>query len=242
MSPGEKASLLFSCEHASAAVPRAYERWFRSARARRALASHRGSDLGALALARALARGFGRPLIAGRATRLLVDLNRSVRSPGLFSEFVSALSPVERAAVVATFHAPHRERVAAAVSAERGLVVHVAVHSFTPRLAGQVRNADIGLLYDPTRAPERELCARWRSELRAIAPELRVRRNYPYRGVADGLPTSLRRRFPTGRYAGVELEINQALATSASERARLGRVLTSSLRRALAGLREPRQA
>jgi hypothetical protein len=40
---------------------------------------------------------------------------------------------------------------------------------------------------------------------------LRVRFNYPYRGVADGLSTWLRHRHREGRYVGVELEFNQAL-------------------------------
>ena len=38
---------------------------------------------------------------------------------------------------------------------------------------------------------------------------LRVRRNYPYRGDADGLTTTLRRRFPWQRYLGIEIEVNQ---------------------------------
>jgi hypothetical protein len=38
--------------------------------------------------------------------------------------------------------------------------------------------------------------------------ELRVRRNYPYLGKADGFTTYLRRHFPVDRYAGVEFEVN----------------------------------
>jgi hypothetical protein len=53
------------------------------------------------------------------------------------------------------------------------------------------------------------LCARWVATLRRRAPQLRVRRNYPYLGRADGLTTYLRRRFPAGAYIGVELEVNQ---------------------------------
>jgi hypothetical protein len=43
-------------------------------------------------------------------------------------------------------------------------------------------------------------------------PGLRVRRNYPYAGKGDGLTRILRRRFPPTRYAGIELELNQAFA------------------------------
>jgi hypothetical protein len=38
---------------------------------------------------------------------------------------------------------------------------------------------------------------------------LRVRRNYPYAGKADGLTAYLRRLFPGAAYLGVELEVNQ---------------------------------
>src|SRR4029079_2082622 len=83
--------------------------------------------------------------------------------------------------------------------------------SFTPVMNGEVRSADIGLLYDSRRKREGELCARWLAALRRADPGLRVRCNYPYLGKADGLATALRKRYPQSRYIGVELEINQAL-------------------------------
>jgi hypothetical protein len=36
-----------------------------------------------------------------------------------------------------------------------------------------------------------------------------VRRNYPYRGYADGLTTHLRRRYRGRAYIGIEIEVNQ---------------------------------
>ena len=89
--------------------------------------------------------------------------------------------------------------------------MHVAVHSFTPELDGHVRNADIGLLYDSRRPREAALCRRWRAILARMAPDLRVRYNYPYRGNTDGLGTWLRKRHPAERYLGIEIEINQGL-------------------------------
>jgi predicted N-formylglutamate amidohydrolase len=90
-------------------------------------------------------------------------------------------------------------------------VVHVSSHSFTPRLHGKVRQADVGLLYDPRRAGEVRFAKRWQTALLARAPALRVRRNNPYRGENDGLTTSLRKRHATRSYLGLELEINQAI-------------------------------
>jgi predicted N-formylglutamate amidohydrolase len=102
------------------------------------------------------------------------------------------------------------------------------VHSFTPVLGGEVRNADVGLLYDSQRPSEVRACRRWQAALAEIDPSLRVRRNYPYRGAADGLATWLRRRLPDARYAGVELELNQALLAGPS-RAQVTETLARSL-------------
>lgn len=90
-----------------------------------------------------------------------------------------------------------------------GRVIHIASHSFTPVLDGQVRDAEIGLLYDPARPLELEFCRRWQASLKAHAPELKIRRNYPYAGKSDGFTAHLRPRFEGNVYLGIELEINQ---------------------------------
>jgi predicted N-formylglutamate amidohydrolase len=88
-------------------------------------------------------------------------------------------------------------------------VLHVSSHSFTPVLHGEVRNCDLGFLYDPARPGEVRFIDAWYGAVRAAAPELVLRRNYPYRGTSDGLVTHLRRRHADRAYAGVELELNQ---------------------------------
>ena len=114
-------------------------------------------------------------------------------------------------------------------------MIHISAHSFTPKLNGQVRRADVGLLYHPGRRGEVELCARWKAALASMAPELRVRRNYPYAGKGDGLTSHLRLRFPPGAYVGIELEVNQGIVLTAGRRwTALRRVLIDSLREACA--------
>jgi len=81
-----------------------------------------------------------------------------------------------------------------------------------------VRRADVGLLYDPGRRGEVQLCARWKAALANMAPELRVRRNYPYAGRGDGLTCYLRKRFSPGVYVGIELEVNQKIVFAAGRR------------------------
>ncbi len=204
--------LLLTCEHGGYRIPRAYAGLFRGAD--RLLASHRGWDPGALALARLLARRLRRPLLATTWSRLFVEANRAPTNPRMWSRFTAALPRDERERILARWWRPHRQAVedAVAAAAARGhRVVHVAVHSFTPELDGEVRNADVGLLYDSRRRSEAELCRHWAAILRHFVPGLRLRCNYPYRGSTDGLTTWLRRRHPEARYLGVELEINQAL-------------------------------
>ena len=108
------------------------------------------------------------------------------------------------------------------------------MHSFTPVLRGDVRRADVGLMYDPARRSEAALCARWLQALREEAPRLRVRRNYPYRGTADGFQPHLRRLLGRARFTAVEIEINQKhLRAPGPRRERLlgllGRTLVSAL-------------
>ena len=226
--------LVLSCEHASNAVPRAYARLFRGWGP--VLASHRGYDLGALAVAHTLARALRAPLFATSVTRLLVDANRTRGHFALFSEPSRALPESERDALLARYHAPHWSRMRDAVAARDGdaRVVHVGVHSFTPVWNGARRDIDVGLLYDPARPAEAAFCDAWARALREVEPSLRVRRNAPYRGVSNCLPTALRRERPAARYLGLELEMSQALLATGRGRARMAQVVARALQEVLA--------
>lgn len=205
-----RAQVIVTCEHGGNRVPAAYARLFAGREA--VLDSHRGWDPGALPLARRLASRLSAPLIASKVTRLLVELNRSSHHRALFSEVTRGLPDAEKQAIVARHYQPYRDRVVQAVRdvVDGGdIALHLSVHSFTPVLDGVERTADVGLLYDPARPGEVAFADQWRTALCRMQPSLRVRRNYPYLGKADGLVTSLRRRFATDAYIGVELEVNQ---------------------------------
>jgi hypothetical protein len=45
--------------------------------------------------------------------------------------------------------------------------------------------------------------------LSELAPDLRVRSNYPYLGKGDGFTSFLRKRHGSSQYIGIELEVNQ---------------------------------
>jgi predicted N-formylglutamate amidohydrolase len=204
-------AVVVTCEHGGRRVPAEWTDLFRGGGAVRALESHRGWDPGALGMARRIARRLGAPLRVAIVTRLLVELNRSPHHRSLFSRFVRAQPPDVKERILARHYRPYRRDVEREVTAAlRGgrRVLHLSVHTFTPVLDGVTRSVDVGLLYDPARPAERALCRRWARELRAGLPGLRVRKNRPYRGAADGLTTHLRRRLGP-RYLGIELETSQ---------------------------------
>lgn len=226
--PARQAHVVLSCEHATNALS---PRWRRQlarclseaelAQLDADLATHAAVDFGALPLARDLGRALGVEVHATGHTRLLVDCNRSAHHPRRLSRYSRALGPDARARLLAEAYRPHRGRVAAAVNAcvaAHGRALHLALHSFTPTWQGVARTVDLGVLYDPARAPEAAFGRRLAAALRAgvhlprgggsAAPV--VRRNAPYRGAADGLPTALRRQHAARTYLGIELEVTQA--------------------------------
>jgi predicted N-formylglutamate amidohydrolase len=206
--PCRPTELILSCEHGGNRIPARY----RGAISETLLATHRGYDPGALILARDFAAATGARLFYSTITRLLVELNRPLGHHQIFSARAMRLAPAMREELIERYYLPYWRAVEGAVekALSRGRrVLHLSVHSFTPRLAGVMRMTDIGLLFDPERALEAGFCELWRHALRERAPRLRVRHNYPYRGTGDALTTSLRRKFSARPYLGIEIEINQ---------------------------------
>jgi predicted N-formylglutamate amidohydrolase len=224
--------ILVTCEHGGNRVPTRYARLFSGWEKR--LSTHRGFDLGALAMAQQISRTLKAPLVASTVTRLLVDLNRSASHRDIHSRASRGASQEERERMLRRHYLPYRARVGSLVARAIGRgfrVVHLSSHSFTPRLRGEVRRADVGILYDPARPGEVTLSELWKAAFKRTAPELRVRRNYPYFGKHDGLTSSLRQRHPPETYVGIELELNQAFVIGERSRwARLRATVVESFR------------
>lgn len=237
LTPARRSQLVISCEHGGREVPPAYAPLFSGREA--LLDSHRGWDAGALELGQELSAATGAPLHAATTTRLLVDLNRSIGHRTLFSEITRVLPPELRQDIVDRYYRPHRQAVEGAIArfiAAGSQVTHVASHSFTPTLDDLPRHADVAWLYDPARPGEVTFARAWMRQLAQLAPELRLRRNYPYRGRDDGLTAALRKRHPDRAYVGIELEINQRFVEQGSVPwDRLKTMLVDSLRSVLAG-------
>ncbi|MBK6974754.1 MAG: N-formylglutamate amidohydrolase [Sterolibacteriaceae bacterium] len=227
---------VITCEHGGNRIPALYRDLFQAQQP--LLDTHQGYDPGALVMARALAKAMAAPLVASTVSRLLVDLNRSVGHPRLHCEATRKAPAEVRQRILKHYFQPYRaqaERIVRQAIAEHGRVIHLSSHSFTPELDGKVREADIGLLYDPARPGEADLCERWKASLKACAPDLTVRRNYPYAGKGDGLAAWFRRHLPPSAYVGIELEVNQKHVVRAGRHwTALREVIVESLCRALA--------
>lgn len=203
--------LIITCEHASNAMPS--EACVLKI-PQEVLDSHRGYDIGALPIYKELVDRLKPDFhCAGEFSRLFIDLNRSINNKSLFNEFWEAydsqqIEDLKKQAL--DYHQKYRSSVENFVKRNKGIpIIHLTIHSFTPVLNGVVRNADVGILYDPSRAIERDLADVFIHEIHARAPELKVRKNYPYFGKTDGLCTRLRKLSPF--YAGFEIEFNQRL-------------------------------
>lgn len=222
--------VVLSCEHASNRVPAFYDNLGLDAGS---LRSHIAWDIGAREVTRSFARALGCNAYEGRWSRLVADLNRSANHRKVIAESSfgieipgnRGIDADERARRIEKYWQPYRDAVESGVRAaiaRAGLCVHLSVHSFTPTVDGHVRNADVGILFDPRRRRESALARRWAREIAAAG--LRVRLNYPYRGTADGLCKTLRERLPASAYVGVELELNQGCLADRASRTHIADV------------------
>lgn len=219
--------LIVTCEHAGNKIPTKYKARF--VRQNKILHSHQGYDIGILPIA----KQFGKQasfFLYNETSRLLVDFNRSEHHRNLFSPISKQLSQEEKQAVLEQYYDPYRQKILDAIARYvlTDKVLHISCHSFTPKLGQKIRRADVGLLYDSRNQAEREFCVLWQHNLEMMDGRLNVRRNYPYRGNADGLTTFLRGIFPPNQYLGVELEVSQNLLIGNRQK-RLAQILRQSL-------------
>ena len=202
-------SFLITCEHAGNYVPSNYRYLFLGNEA--VLETHRGIDIGAGQLAEQLADSLKLPLYVNMISRLLIDSNRSKFSPELYSEFSRSLDPVVKKFLMKKYYTAYRQQVYEWIkehARKTDAVVHISMHTFTPVLKGEVRKADIGILYDESREPEAKIAQQLVHELEAVAPHFVTKHNYPYLGTADGFTTYLRKEFRAQNYSGIEIEVN----------------------------------
>ena len=231
-------TFIITCEHGGNRVPAPYRRAVSGPTGIAGLPSRLGSRV-RWSWRRHSPMPSRAPLVAPTTSRLLIDLNRSIGHPQLFSVATrgaprSDASADRRAALPAL---PRAGRAAcrpsriARPSRDPHFVAQLHPRSWTARCA-----APTWVCSTTPAGAGRPRCARaGRNHSRQSTPGLRVRRNYPYAGRGDGLTSHLRRRFTPSDYVGIELEVNQGLVFAAGRRwTALRRTLIDSLHPACA--------
>lgn len=212
--------VVLTVEHASNRLP---EPWRWPEADSRLVNTHWAIDLGIADFARALSAALGAPAVLARFSRLLVDANRPQGSPTLFRDVADGepvhlnrnLGESERARRVEGFWRPYHEAVDVMVAEHPGADV-LGLHSYTPSYEGQVREVEIGVLYDR----DVELGLAWAEQLHGRGFDVRL--NEPWSGLAGLMYSPQTHALRHGRRA-VELEIRQDLLL---DPARAAQVLT----------------
>ncbi|QCE41761.1 N-formylglutamate amidohydrolase [Psychroserpens sp. NJDZ02] len=204
--------LVITCEHGGNTIPEEYKLLFPD---NTVLETHRGYDLGALD-----AFNYLQPLADysnySTTSRLLIELNRSLLHKNLYSEFSKKLPINTKKQIIKKYYTIYRSAVSDYIEASiknNNAVIHLSIHSFTPQLNQEIRNCDIGLLFDSRKVNEKEIAVALKKSILAQNPNYRIRFNYPYLGKADGFTTTLRKQFPE-HYSGIEIEINQSFSNN----------------------------
>ncbi len=204
-------SYIISCEHGGNDVPESFASYFNGQSD--VLHSHKGWDRGALQIAQGFAAQLNQELIFSTVSRLLIEQNRTLKHPELFSAISETFTKAQKQQLIEELYLPYIEKLGKRIEnliSKQKDIIHVSVHSFTPILNGSTRTAEIGILYDPANQREVAFANEWSSKISKNTPKWRVKMNYPYLGTDDGLTAYFRQHFKQA-YAGVELEINAKL-------------------------------
>ncbi|TWT48115.1 N-formylglutamate amidohydrolase [Rubripirellula amarantea] len=212
--------LLITCEGGGNAVPASLQQGLRATsqsgkRTRRpSMPADLQGDSAARWAAERLSKQLGAPLIANEFSPHLVDVRRSLHHRSLFSTPCRQWSVEDRDVLLTEIYHPYREMVERKIDSMLNrytYMVHLSIRSFAFRgPKGKPRRTDVGLLYDPSRNDEVDLCLDWIDEMYDQAPMLKVRRNYPGRGINDSLTKSMRGIFNSRPYLGIDVWLNRA--------------------------------
>lgn len=216
--PGGRSSLLIVGDHAGCEVP---VRLAGLGLPPPELLRHIGWDIGVAALGAALAEALDASFIAQRFSRLVIDCNRDPsRADAVCAESDATcvpgnlgLSPAQRRARVTEVFEPYHARIEAEIDSRmaRGQEPRLlALHSFTPVLAGAPRPWRLGVLHMGLTP----LSTRVLAGLRARLPASEVGENAPY--AMDQTDYTVPRHAISRGLDYLELEVRQDLLAHAT--------------------------
>jgi predicted N-formylglutamate amidohydrolase len=231
--PGSSPFLLTG-DHAGRAIPGQLERLGMS---EQDLGRHIALDIGIAALGEMLSARLDAAFVAQSYSRLVIDCNRDPlvgeaipsMSDGVAIPGNAGLTNEERGARVRHIHQPYHDRIAAELDARasRGQEsIFIALHSFTPTLAGVPRPWDVGVLHEGGD----ESFARCLLDALACEPGLKVGDNQPYH--LDATDHSVPRHAFARNLPYAEIELRQDLIADDAGRQHWAELLIAALQRA----------
>ena len=229
LNPHGQFPLVLTCEHASYAVPAAYQGLgLGSEEIRR----HIGWDIGARTVVESLSQSLDAPAVCAGYSRLLIDCNRDLRdhdlivpeSDGTRVPGNQGLSEAERQKRIAWFYQPYHAAIDRLLIGKRAVrQTLLSLHSFTPVLGRKERPFDLGILFDQYADLAQEVGQRLHH------CGYRVRYNEPYSGL-DGLIFSAHSHGSRHGLVYLELEINNSLIAHAEKAVKMGQQISEVLR------------
>lgn len=230
-----KASICLVCEHASASIPRSLGTL---GLGDADLRSHAAWDIGAGDLAQALSEALDAPLVRGRISRLVIDVNRPTEASDAIpvrAEMIdipgnSNLADAERQARIDQIYRPFEKTLSATLDRFSYPPALVTVHSFTPTWFGKTRTVELGLLHDT----DDRLATRM---MRAADPILLTELNAPY-SAADGVTHTLAAHAVPRGLHNVMIEVRNDLLNSADRVRHMTDILCKMITSCLSQTRE----
>ena len=205
-----------------------------------ALEQHIAYDIGTRKLLHHLSQHLDAPAVLAGYSRLVVDLNRSLEDESLMPEVSDNtiiegnqnMSPEHRNQRIHNFYTPYRKAIDAMLHGfrEKEIVpAFIAIHSFTPQMAGFARPWHVGVLWDK----DPRIPVPLMDNLRAHPDRFNIGDNEPYSGKHPADYTIDHHAEAAG-IPHVSIEIRQDLVNTEAGAERWATILADALRDILA--------
>ena len=202
---------IFSCEHATCAVPEAFKEALRGDA--EVITSSHGWDLGALNLAQSFAMKFRTPLTNCEITRLLIDCHLPETNPDHWGAFSQKLPPGQKEKLHERLYLNHintlRQRIATELE-RHSSVVHISFHTFDP---ADKPDLHVSLLFSEGKIGESQIGLTWLNKMGEIMPdEIVIQSNrefYPKQ--SKTILDLLRTEWPSDQYIALEIQVSNRL-------------------------------
>jgi predicted N-formylglutamate amidohydrolase len=201
---------IFSCEHATCAIPEAHKEALSKDAER--ITSPEGWDPGALNLAQAFSMKFRTPLVHCEISRLILDCYLQENVAERWSECSMKIIESQRDKLHERQYVSHmntlRQRIANELE-RNSSVLHVSVHTFDPKLHPDLH---VSLLYSEGRVGESSLAINWLNTMKEKLPDLSIKGNetfYPEQ--TKTILDTLRKERSSAEYQGLELQVSNQI-------------------------------